>query len=297
MSPHFDDTLGALFLGHMFSMLLYGVTSLQTWIYFRRYPQDPLVLRSLVLFLWTIDCLHVVLVTHGVYIYLITHFGEAIMTLKPTWSLIMIPVVSSISNCIVRGTFAYRLWKSSGRAILIHIIIVTLSLCIVAFAIFFSVKGFFVSSWSQVHRYEWAIYAGFSSEMTVNIIITVAQIRLLRRFRTGVRFRSVDALLHTLIVYSINTCFVTSVCSILGLVLFSALPDGLLYYAFYFVVSKLYLNALLANLNARSSLQESLHHPQNSSAEPPTVIGTLSTVTNAGDKPPHDHLDQGCGDV
>ncbi|OCH96040.1 hypothetical protein OBBRIDRAFT_358976 [Obba rivulosa] len=247
-------------------------------------PKDPLLLQSLVLFLWILDCVHVALATHGVYFYLVTHYGEATIILKPVWSLIVIPVVSSISNLIVRITFAYRLWKLNGRAVLLHVATDILSLCVAGFAMFFSAKGLSVSTWSELHHFNWVVYAGFISEMTINIVITVAQIVCFRRLRVTVRGRSVDILLHTLIVYSIDTCFVTSVCSVMDLVFFLALPGTLLYFAFYFVISKLYFNAMLANLNARTSLQDNFRHSESSSMESHIFTKTLATVANATDK-------------
>ncbi|OCH91920.1 hypothetical protein OBBRIDRAFT_791781 [Obba rivulosa] len=274
MSGHFDGTLGALLLGHLIAMLLFGITSLQSWVYLRRNYQDCIVLRSLVLFLWLIDCLHVALATHGVYFYFVTNFGDVAVTLKPSWSLIMIPMVSAVSNLVVRALFAYRLWALSGKSILIHMVAGAMSFYVVGLAIFISVEGLFVTSWSALRQYKWSIYAGLISEVTVNLIIMVAQYLFLRHLRSGIRLKSTDTFLHTLIIYSINTGLVTSIASVMAVVVFAALPNTLLYVAFYLVTSKLYLNALLANLNARDSLRECLHQDKDGCGGQITVLGT-----------------------
>ncbi|KAJ8453631.1 hypothetical protein ONZ51_g13491 [Trametes cubensis] len=43
-----DDTLGAILVGTFISLVIYGITLHQAYEYFRRYPQDTLLLKVLV---------------------------------------------------------------------------------------------------------------------------------------------------------------------------------------------------------------------------------------------------------
>ncbi|KAI1790243.1 hypothetical protein LXA43DRAFT_1149115 [Ganoderma leucocontextum] len=45
--PPLDDTYGALFLGTVFGLMVYGLTVHQVYRYYRLYPNDPLVLKLL----------------------------------------------------------------------------------------------------------------------------------------------------------------------------------------------------------------------------------------------------------
>ncbi|KAI0655878.1 hypothetical protein C8Q70DRAFT_401916 [Cubamyces menziesii] len=47
--PSLDSTLGAMLLGMFIGLIIYGVTLNQAYQYFRRYPQDSLILKTLVL--------------------------------------------------------------------------------------------------------------------------------------------------------------------------------------------------------------------------------------------------------
>ncbi|OCH91939.1 hypothetical protein OBBRIDRAFT_727855, partial [Obba rivulosa] len=133
----------------------------------------------------------------------------------------------------------------------------------------------------------WSLYAGFSCEIVADGIITVFQYLILRRFRTGIR--STDSVIQVLMIYTINTCLVTRqeyiiLCEILCLITYAALPSMFVYWAFYFVSEKLYINALLANLNARGSLWENLTQPVHESNGETAVPG-LFTMLEFADTP------------
>ncbi|GJJ13350.1 hypothetical protein Clacol_007602 [Clathrus columnatus] len=73
--PHsFDNTLGALLIGLIVSTALFGLTTLQTYLYFINYIKDRLSLKFLVASLWILDFIHTILVTHASYHYLIVNF-------------------------------------------------------------------------------------------------------------------------------------------------------------------------------------------------------------------------------
>lgn len=57
--------------------------------------------------------------------------------------------------------------------------------------------------------------------------------------------------------YGINTGALTSLCEVACLIAYVTMPNNLIFIAIFFVLPKLLLNALLATLNARVSLQES----------------------------------------
>ncbi|OCH91938.1 hypothetical protein OBBRIDRAFT_833844 [Obba rivulosa] len=127
MAQVFDGTLGAAFLGHYMTAILFGITSMQTWVYFKEKNTDPIWLRSMVLVLWFLDGVHTTLLTSAVY-YDLSHFGDLLAIFKVYWSIPVMIIVTGVSNTIVRGIFAYRLWKLSNGGILVPAVIGVLSL-------------------------------------------------------------------------------------------------------------------------------------------------------------------------
>jgi len=83
---------------------------------------------------------------------------------------------------------------------------------------------------------------------------------------------------NTLMVYSVNTCLITCLESVLCLITFAALPKNAVFLGLYCIQSKLITNAVLASLNARSSLRERLNQPVHESGGIATDLGFVSTL-------------------
>ncbi|KAK0207353.1 hypothetical protein IW262DRAFT_660514 [Armillaria fumosa] len=75
-------TLGALFVGATIASVCFGITLLQTVIYYKLNPNDPWIFRYSVALLLIFDALHVALSTHGLYFYLIQSFGNYLALLS-----------------------------------------------------------------------------------------------------------------------------------------------------------------------------------------------------------------------
>ncbi|KAK0243660.1 hypothetical protein EDD85DRAFT_944989 [Armillaria nabsnona] len=75
-TPSLGNTLGALYIGSTIAAILFGITNLQTVIYYKKYPDDWWIYRYSVALLWVLDALHVALSTHALYVYLIDMFGD-----------------------------------------------------------------------------------------------------------------------------------------------------------------------------------------------------------------------------
>ncbi|OCH91922.1 hypothetical protein OBBRIDRAFT_487959 [Obba rivulosa] len=224
-----------------------------------------------------LDCLHAALITDAVYYYVVTNFGNIPSIVRPYWSLSAVPIVTTVITLIIRGIFAYRLWKLSGGGIVVPMAIIAGSLWIMGAATYFAIKISHVDSWFSAQRYSWSLYSGFGCETVVDVVITVSQCLYFRRLQNGLGFNSTNAVIHTLMVYSINTCVVTSLCGICCLITFAALPNTLIFIAFFCMLSKLYFNALLANLNARGVLRKNLDEPAHRLSGTATYLDTIMT--------------------
>ncbi|KAG8218151.1 hypothetical protein J3R82DRAFT_3693 [Butyriboletus roseoflavus] len=86
-----------------------------------------------------------------------------------------------------------------------------------------------------------------------DVLIAAFLCSLLQMSRTG--FRRSDTMINKLIVFSINTGLLTSICAVASLISIAAWPTTFIYIAFYFCLGRLYCNSLLATLNARKGLR------------------------------------------
>ncbi|KAI0650118.1 hypothetical protein C8Q79DRAFT_901378 [Trametes meyenii] len=245
-------TLGPTFLGFAGTCMLYGITSLQTWMYFNYDFKDEHSLRGSVLTsaFRFLDTLHMSFLTASMYQYVVIDFGNIPAMLAPNWcahdSIFRANRVVLVTNLIVRAIFGMRVWRLSGGHWFMPVFVVNvLSL----FVLDFAVKGLSVRVLVEVHHFSWSFYAGLGAEVVADAIVAASQCLLLVRMRTGLA--RTDSLIALMMRYSINTGLLTSICAALILVTFTAQPETFIYFAFYFIYSKLYVNSLLATLNAR----------------------------------------------
>ncbi|KAK0431980.1 hypothetical protein EV421DRAFT_1911383 [Armillaria borealis] len=105
-------TLGALFVGATIAAVFYGITILQTVVYYKLNPNDPWIFRYSVALLLLLDTFHVVLGTHALYFYLIESFGNYLALLsKVIWSFPLQLLINVLINSGVQALYAVRIWK------------------------------------------------------------------------------------------------------------------------------------------------------------------------------------------
>ncbi|PBK84962.1 hypothetical protein ARMGADRAFT_1087867 [Armillaria gallica] len=84
--PSLGKTIGAAYVGAMLSSLLFGITVLQVFIYYRDYPNDWQLYRYSVGILWVLDAFHLSLTIHVIYHYTVDSFGDYVALGNVVWS-------------------------------------------------------------------------------------------------------------------------------------------------------------------------------------------------------------------
>ncbi|KAH8108687.1 hypothetical protein DFH11DRAFT_1731689 [Phellopilus nigrolimitatus] len=249
---HFDDTIGAAFVGFSVAAVLYGVLSIQIHTYFQRYTLDRPVYKFFVAAVWILETLHSVLTGHVVYYYAISNFDNPLALLVPTWTLIAQVLVGAVISVLVKSAFAIRVWRFSGNNIVLTGLIAILNCGILGLAVLFTIKASRLSTFAELPSLKWVTTAVLGTSVLVDLIIAVSLTFFLYHLR---RAFTASSLVNGLIMYSIETGAITSVCGIATLITFDAMPTTFVYMTFFFVLSKLYSNSLLATLNTRRAVR------------------------------------------
>ncbi|EPS96190.1 hypothetical protein FOMPIDRAFT_115943 [Fomitopsis schrenkii] len=109
-----DNLLGAVFIGIILSTVLYGVTCLQTYLYYTEYcKKDSLRLKVYVAFVvsvCTIDSLHVALLATTYYYYTVTNYGNY-SALVQRWRRSIVGIVSFLVQLYVPLVSRHR-WNN-----------------------------------------------------------------------------------------------------------------------------------------------------------------------------------------
>lgn len=255
-----DDTIGAMHIGLVTSTAIYGVTCLQVYIYFtENASKDRLLLKYFVVLLLALDTLHLALITHVLYFYTVTNFGDYERLQTIIWSLEIQLLVGNLLTVCVQGFFAWRLYILSQRKSLwLPCAIVLSSTALLVTSVVFIVRAFkhklitATPSWSDI---PWAA-AGLSSELLGDVVITGGMMHYLRWGRAG--FQTSNRAITMLVTYTLNTCMLTTLFTIVTLALFVTAETTLIYAPFYFVLTRLYSCAFMSTLNTRKALRAQL---------------------------------------
>ncbi|KAJ3734023.1 hypothetical protein DFJ43DRAFT_177969 [Lentinula guzmanii] len=277
-----DDTVGAAFVGYSFACVVLGVLTSQVSNYYQKYVADPKPVRILVGIVWTLELLHVILISHALYHYTISLFGSvlAIITEHVIWSLVTQVLIAAISGIIAKICFVLRIWKFSRRNIFIT---ATISMIIVAqFGLI--IGSYKLQSLFYLSKLRIIGSAALATGALGDVLTAVASSFYLRRLRTG--FTESDCLVNHLTRYAINTGALTSTMSLLTLILYDARPNTFQFMGVYFVLSKTFAVSLMCTLNARKEIagraleEEEISHDSGSAIIPVTSNDT-STVSTA----------------
>ncbi|TDL18395.1 hypothetical protein BD410DRAFT_793282 [Rickenella mellea] len=271
---HFDNTLGVILVGGMLAAVLFGITIMQVYIYFVRSKNDPRLMKGVVGALWLIDALHIILIIHTLYYYMVDNYLSPLAIISPTWSFKVDLMVTHVSDFLVRCIFARRVWILSRGNWLLTSSVMALAIVVIIGGFGFAIKSFFMRSYADFHELAWLIYAVLGTDVVADIWIASWLCFLLNRSRSG--FKRTDSMISTLMLYTINTGVLTCICAVGCFVSYATMPNNFIFIGFYMLLPKLYLNALLATLNARDGLRDKIN------SQPLIAMSNISNLSGSG---------------
>ncbi|KAI6156388.1 hypothetical protein EDD17DRAFT_1626042, partial [Pisolithus thermaeus] len=77
---------GSTLVGGLISAVLYGITTLQTYVYYMHDSGDASTIKFIVAGIWILDTLHASFMGHFLYHYLITNYGVPASLEYIVWS-------------------------------------------------------------------------------------------------------------------------------------------------------------------------------------------------------------------
>ncbi|KAJ6567329.1 hypothetical protein DFH09DRAFT_1314442 [Mycena vulgaris] len=235
--PIMPSTMGATLIGLFLSSVFYGVTLLQTYQYYSKYAhEDSWYLLILVGVLTTLDSFAVISNMQSCYFYLITNFANLLAILHIDWSLTFSVISTACVGFLVQCFYAYRVWILSGRKVLAPAVIVVLGLTsfVMAMSLMFN-NG----SLLYILTITWISTTSLGGCLAVNILIA-GTMPIIGLDRT-------DHILQELvIIYTINTGLITTICTVITFVIGEVLGSTFYNTIFYYPLSKCYVSSMLA---------------------------------------------------
>ncbi|KAF7330075.1 hypothetical protein MKEN_00271600 [Mycena kentingensis (nom. inval.)] len=248
-----DNTMGSMLIGVIVSAVLYGISLLQCLFYFTRYQRDPTYLKSLVASTVLLDTVHLAMVIHTMYHYLITNYYQHDVLQVMIWSVSLEALPTGITAGLVQAFYAHRVWKMSHHNVfltgLILLIVFATAACGTAWVVL-ALRTRTYRSLLDISPLTISINALSTG---ADVIITSTLCYML--YDTRPASLETESMVNRLILFTINTGLLTSLCAVASLISLIASPNTLIYASFYFCIGRLYSNALLASLNARAVIR------------------------------------------
>ncbi|KII89091.1 hypothetical protein PLICRDRAFT_124293 [Plicaturopsis crispa FD-325 SS-3] len=253
--PALDNTLGAALIGVVIAAALWGVSCVQTWFYYTRYQKDPWYIKTLVAGVLFFDTTHQALITHTVYTYVVTDFSAVAELGNLVWSLIVEVLFNGFTALLVQSFLAFRVWRLSNKSVVITgsvaLLVAGEFVCVVVYTI----KAIQLQTFEQLADLKDLSMAVNVLAAAGDILIALVLCIMLQRSRTG--FMRSDSMIRKLMMFTINTGMLTSMCASASLISILCSPKTFIYITFYFQLGRLYSNSLLATLNARKRIRAS----------------------------------------
>ncbi|KAI0759570.1 hypothetical protein BD413DRAFT_271507 [Trametes elegans] len=275
-----EPVMGGLLIELFFAFILYGITTLQTFMFFQKYREDRLALKALVIAVWVLESVHTAFCMQFMYDYLIAGFGDFANFLNISWGIGITVLCSAGIALCVQGYYTWRVWVVSGRSIFWTVVIGFFALLRVAFGIASAVLAYEYPQWLTFRHTKKSlvtISGGLGSAALVDILVALTLTYYLKRGR-NIWQRESNSMINRILLYSVNTGAITGTASLLCVILvrilhhrgmfphymttqFAVKKSSLVFLGLVMIQAKLYANSLLGSLNARAHIRNKGSRP------------------------------------
>ncbi|KLO13804.1 hypothetical protein SCHPADRAFT_940121 [Schizopora paradoxa] len=256
ITPTIDNTVGAAFVGCFLSAILFGVTITQFISYFQNRQKDSLIITWVVIATLISDTFLTSLIAYSTYLFSVKSLENSKHLFLFPWSSRLLILITGISVALVRCFFIRRIWFLSDKRVIVTGIQVILTIGAFVSATVAGARVMLLETLEQFSDSQWVVYSTRSTNIVADISIVGTTLYYLYKTTTG--FKGTGELLNALILFVLGTGIVSVVWDILEASTYAASSNTDLFTIFFFSSSKLYVNALLASLNARHPMQKKL---------------------------------------
>ncbi|ESK91204.1 hypothetical protein Moror_2924 [Moniliophthora roreri MCA 2997] len=286
--PNIAETTGPLLLGYLLNYGLFGVLSVQTYLYYTAFPRDKQGFQTLVYVIYLIEAAQTVMITHDAFKNFAYGFGtvDSLNQINIIW--FDVCILDGLVAFLVQCYFSYRIYLLSRFKVLVALILFT-AFAQFAGAIATGVIAEEVGVFSRL-RAACFIPACFwlGGSALCDIIIALSMTYVLSRMNGG--FQETRDLVKRIIRLTMETGSLTAAIALVDLILFLVFPNDDFHIVPALTLAKLYSNSLLVVFNSRLRIP---HARGNDSESAPSASGghvTFRPAHNSVLPPPRSEL-------
>lgn len=250
------EVFGSSFIGFSIATSFYGISVLQSYLYYRNYPKDSVILKLTVAFLWILDTLSTIGVADALYTYYVLDFGNLAADALIPWSFALENTMLTFITITAQFFYAFQIWSISRNRAVTGVVLV-LALAAFGVGLYVSVHLFQFNTLVTLEEPHFLRFTGMVQgfAVTCDIVITGTLIFYLYSRKTQSSVRNTGGMLDALMLYAVCRGILTAIAQIMFLALNVGLPDHTYWQPFHQIVGKLYVNSVIASLNVRQSVR------------------------------------------
>ncbi|KAF4565287.1 hypothetical protein EYR36_001857 [Pleurotus pulmonarius] len=241
----YEEIYGSSLVACQVMLVLYGIASLQTYVYYITYPRDPLHMKALVGGIWGLATLHAGLLAHTVYHYSVSIPSAPRDVETVTWTAYVVgekllpaddparwscytAVTIGIVICFIIHTYFARMifLMTSGRwRVILTTALMLLLVAQIGFGIYFSYSLFHL--WELLKLHE-SVYTAMVPLFVIRVVSdgTVSATLCIILYDARGFTRSMR-LIKTLIIYSMNRFLLTTLVVIAQTAILISKPESI----------------------------------------------------------------------
>ncbi|KAL1949775.1 hypothetical protein VTO73DRAFT_8656 [Trametes versicolor] len=249
--------IGGLLIEVFVACVLYGVTTLQSFIYFQKYPNDAMSLKLLVGAVWTLETVHTGFCMLFLYEYLVEGFGDFAYFLHINWGIGVTVITSACIALCVQGYYVWRVWCVSSKSFAWTVAIAIPAVARVAFGVGSTILSYKYDDWLTFRDTKSSlitISGGLGAAALVDVLVAVTLSYYLNKGRSAWHKES-NSKINMILLYAVNTGAITGTASVLCVILFATQKQSLTFLGLVEIQAKLYSNSFLGSLNARAHIR------------------------------------------
>lgn len=249
----FTDLYGVQLAGIFVSCALYGASALQAFIYYINKPTDKLGLKILPGWLILIETLHQFLLCVALYKIVVNNFGNQDIVNVVIPELFVGTIFQGFITFSAHLFYIYRIWAFSSRLKLFPLFALPLTTLQLGLTIANNALALRHSNPIFLNTIAWTTYSTHAINTFLDVVFVIAMLYLLNRENT--LFVKHNGMVQRFTIVVVNTGFATTIATLLTIIFLKVEPNTLIYVFFDFLISPLYCNSVLANLNSRDYIR------------------------------------------
>ncbi|KAF9463517.1 hypothetical protein BDZ94DRAFT_1192579 [Collybia nuda] len=252
------DITAPQLLGTLFNWGLYGILSVQIYIYYLNFPDDKTFSKYLVYGTFLFETVQTALSTADLYYWFASGFGNMLHLDSVYVSPWDTPFLCGIIAAVVQCFFAYRIWKLRTTYWWLCVLIVLTALVQTAGAFGTALRGHILHHYHRFHEnvlFPASFHVWLLGDTISDILIAGSMLHIFYKSKKEDHLLT-NNILAKLVRLIVEPNALTASMALLSFILYAGFPGSNYFICTTLIMGKLYSNTLLVTFNNRIALRK-----------------------------------------